>query len=215
MLLLEVVQDSIFDIIIKSGPIGIAILILLIILSVIAIAIYVSKFFTISRATKLDQKFMNEIASFMKQGNVDGALALCQSKKTAVSKMIEKGIKRIGRPMADIHEAVENVGNLEVFKLEKGLSNLATISGAAPMIGFFGTVTGMILAFREMAVSESVSPTDLAGGIFQALLTTAFGLFVGIIAYLGYNHLTSLVNKVIYNIEHQTMDFLDLLQEPS
>ena len=215
LLLADVKKESIMDIIMRSGVLGISILVILIVLSVMAIAVYFAKLATISRAAKIDDAFMKKIRENVQAGNIDAALGLCQSTNTAVSKMIEKGIKRIGKPMSDINAAVENVGNLEVFRLENGLSRLATISGAAPMIGFFGTVTGMIFAFYEMATEKDVSPDVLAGGIYQALLTTAFGLFVGIIAYLGYNHLTSLINKVIYNLENQSMEFLDLLQEPA
>ena len=214
MIYLEVVKESILDIILKSGALGIAILLVLAVLSVFALAIYISKFLSIRRAAVVDTQFTNQIRTFVSNGDINGAISLCQSKNSSVSRMIEKGLRRIGKPMKDINTAVENVGNLEVFRLEKGLSNLATISGAAPMIGFLGTVTGMIMAFKEMADTESVSPTVLAGGIYQALLTTAFGLFVGILSYLGYNHLTSLVNKVIYNMENQSMEFFDLLQDP-
>ena len=215
MILLDLVEENIFEIILNSGVLGIAILGVLLILSIAALAIYFSKFFSISRAQKVDQTFINNVQKSMKEGDVETALKLCKAKNSSISRMIEKGIKRIGRPMTDIKEAVENVGNLEIFRLEKGLSQLATIAGAAPMIGFFGTVTGMILAFREMALTENASNSDLASGIYQALLTTAFGLFVGIFAYLGYNHLTSMVNKVVYNMERESMDFLDLLQDPA
>jgi biopolymer transport protein ExbB len=129
--------------------------------------------------------------------------------------MVEKGLVRIGKPLNDINAAIDNVGNIELGKLEKNLSTLATISGAAPMIGFFGTVTGMISAFREMSLTENITPDVLAGGIYQALLTTAFGLFVGIIAFVGYNYLVALVDKVIFQMEARSSEFMDLLQEPA
>jgi biopolymer transport protein ExbB len=129
--------------------------------------------------------------------------------------MVEKGLQRIGKPLRDINASIENVGNLEVFKLEKNLSTLASIAGAAPMIGFFGTVTGMILAFFTMATEENVTPDVLAGGIYQALITTAFGLFIGILAFVGYNILVASIEKVIFKMESSTMEFLDLLQEPA
>ena len=128
--------------------------------------------------------------------------------------MVEKGLKRIGKPLRDIDAAIENVGNLEVFKLEKNLSRLASIAGAAPMIGFFGTVTGMIMAFYRMATEQNVTPDVLAGGIYQALVTTAFGLAIGIFAFVGYNILVANVEKVIYEMERTTTEFMDLLQEP-
>ena len=129
--------------------------------------------------------------------------------------MVEKGLLRIGKPLKEIDAAIENVGNLEVFKLEKNLSILASIAGAAPMIGFFGTVTGMIMAFYEMATQQNVTPDVLAGGIYQALITTAFGLAIGIVAFVGYNLLVSNVEKVIFNMERVTIEFMDMLQEPS
>ena len=122
---------------------------------------------------------------------------------------------RIGKPLRDIDAAIENVGNLEIFKLEKNLSTLASIAGAAPMIGFFGTVTGMIMAFYEMSTSENVTPDALAGGIYQALITTAFGLFVGIISFIGYNSLIASMDRVVFKMEAATVEFMDLLQEPA
>ena len=131
------------------------------------------------------------------------------------ARMVEKGILRIGKPLRDIDAAIENVGNLEVFKLEKNLSTLASIAGAAPMIGFFGTVTGMIMAFYKMATEANVTPDVLAGGIYQALVTTAFGLLIGILAFVGYNVLVASVDEVIFKMERTATDFMDLLQEPS
>jgi len=129
--------------------------------------------------------------------------------------MVEKGLMRIGKPLRDIDAAIENVGNLEIFKLEKNLSTLASIAGAAPMLGFLGTVTGMIIAFYKMAAEQNVTPEVLAGGIYQALITTAFGLVVGLFALIGYNLLVANVEKVIFKMERSTTEFMDLLQEPS
>jgi biopolymer transport protein ExbB len=148
-------------------------------------------------------------------GNISAAKALCQSTDSPIARMVEKGLMRIGKPLRDIDAAIENVGNLEIFKLEKSLSTLASIAGAAPMIGFFGTVTGMIMAFYEMATQENVTPDVLAGGIYQALITTAFGLFIGILAFVGYNILVANIEKVVYKMERTTVDFMDLLQEPT
>ena len=129
--------------------------------------------------------------------------------------MVEKGLQRIGKPLRDIDAAIENVGNLEVFKLERSLSTLASISGAAPMIGFFGTVTGMIMAFYEMKTQQNVTPDVLAGGIYQALITTAVGLFIGILSFVSYNILVAKVEKVVYKMERTTVEFMDMLQEPT
>jgi biopolymer transport protein ExbB len=158
---------------------------------------------------------MNNIRANVAAGNIVGAKALCQTVDSPVARMVEKGLQRIGKPLRDIDAAIENVGNLEIFKLEKNLSRLASIAGAAPMIGFFGTVTGMILAFYEMATAQNVTPSVLAGGIYQALLTTAFGLAIGIFAFVGYNLLVANVDKVVYKMERYTVDFMDLLQEPT
>ena len=158
---------------------------------------------------------MNNIRASVAAGNIQGAIALCQTKKTPISRMVEKGLRRIGKPLKDIDAAIENVGNLEIFQLENRLSTLASIAGAAPMIGFFGTVTGMILAFYKMASEQNVTPDVLAGGIYQALITTAFGLLVGIFAFIGYNLLVARVEKVVYNMEKTTVEFMDLLQDPS
>jgi len=169
----------------------------------------------IRKASQIDQGFMNNIRANVQSGNIQGAKALCQTTDSPIARMVEKGIQRIGKPLRDIDAAIENVGNLEVFKLEKSLSTLASIAGAAPMIGFFGTVTGMILAFYRMATEKNVTPDVLAGGIYQALITTAFGLLIGILAFVGYNILVANVEKVIFKMERTTVEFMDLLQEPS
>ena len=211
----EVVKQNILEVLMEGGPLAIAIVIILLVLSIIAVAIFLERWRTIKKAGKIDQAFMDNIRASVAAGNIQGAKALCSTKNTPVARMVEKGLMRIGKPLKDIDAAIENVGNLEVFKLEKNLSTLASIAGAAPMIGFFGTVTGMILAFYTMASEQNVTPDVLAGGIYQALITTAFGLLVGIFAFVGYNLLVANVEKVIYNMERVTMEFMDLLQEPS
>ena len=211
----EIGTQSFFDIILESGPLGIIIVLVLLVLSVIALYIFIERYLTIKRAGQIDQSFMNNIRANVQSGNITGAKALCQTTDSPVARMVEKGLQRIGKPLRDIDTSIENVGNLEVFKLEKNLSTLASIAGAAPMIGFFGTVTGMILAFYRMATEESVTPDVLAGGIYQALLTTAFGLFIGILAFIGYNVLVANVEKVVFKMERTTVEFMDLLQEPS
>ena len=208
-------RQGLIDIIMQGGPLGIAIMVTLFVLSIIALYIFLERYFTIQRAGRIDESFMNNVKTNVQAGNIDAARALCQTTDSPVARLVDKGIQRIGKPLADIESAIENVGNLEIFKLEKGLSTLASIAGAAPMIGFFGTVTGMILAFYKMATAENISPEILADGIYQALLTTAFGLFVGILAFIGYNILVSNVSKVMFKMEHSTVEFMDLLQEPS
>lgn len=208
-------KQNLVDLIVQGGPIGIAIVTILLLLSIAAVYIFIERWLTIGNASKVDDSFINNIRAAVASHNIEGAKALCRNTDTPVARMIEKGLMRIGKPLKDIDAAVENVGNLEVFKLEKNLSTLASISGAAPMIGFLGTVTGMILAFYKMASEQNVTPDVLAGGIYQALITTAFGLLIGIFAFVGYNLLVAKVEKVIFQMERSTLEFMDLLQEPS
>ena len=209
------VNQSLWDIIIQSGTVGIIIMLIQLILSFIAVYIFVERYGAINRASRIYEHFMNNIRVNVQSGNIQSARALCQTTDTPVARMVEKGLQRIGKPLRDIDAAVENVGNLEVFKLEKNLSTLASISGASPMLGFLGTVTGMIQAFYNMATQENVTPSLLAGGIYQALLTTAVGLTVGIFALIGYNLLVANVEKVVFQMERSTTEFMDLLQEPT
>jgi biopolymer transport protein ExbB len=211
----EVGREGLIDLIVKGGPIGIVIVMILLVLSVIALYIFIERYLTIGRASKIDQNFINNIRNSVQSGNIDGAKNLCRNNDSPVARMVEKGLQRIGKPLDDIDAAIENVGNLEIFKLEKNLSSLASIAGAAPMLGFFGTVTGMIIAFYKMATEQNVTPDVLAGGIYQALITTAFGLAIGITAFVGYNLLVAKVDKVVYNMEQTTVEFMDLLQEPT
>ncbi len=209
------ITQSIMEIITKGGPLGIAINVVLLVLSFLAIYIFVERYLTIKKSGQIDDSFMNNIRAAVTAGNIAGAKAMLSNVNSPYARMVEKGIQRIGKPLRDIDAAIENVGNLEIFKLEKNLSSLASIAGAAPMIGFFGTVTGMILAFYKMASEQNVTPDVLAGGIYTALITTAFGLFIGILAFIGYNYLVASVEKVIYKMERTAMEFMDLLQEPS
>ena len=208
-------SNSFVDIILQGGALGMLIMLVLLVLSVIAAYIFFERFMTINKAAMIDDSFMNNIRAYVQSGNIASAKALCQSTDSPAARMVEKGILRIGKPLRDIDAAIENVGNLEVFKLEKGLSTLASIAGAAPMIGFFGTVTGMIMAFYNMSTAQNITPSVLAGGIYQALLTTALGLFIGILAFIGYNILVAKVDKVVFKMERTTTEFMDLLQEPS
>lgn len=206
--------QSLLDLILLGGPLGLIIVAVLLIMSIIALYIFIERWLTIKKAGRLDQNFMNNVRASVQSGNIPSARALCQNSDSPASRMIEKGLQRIGKPLRDIDAAIENTGNLEVFKLEKNLSTLASIAGAAPMIGFFGTVTGMIIAFYKMATEQNVTPDVLASGIYQALITTAFGLFIGILAFIGYNILVASVEKVVFKMERTTVEFMDLLQEP-
>jgi len=210
---------NVFKLLYKDGSfgdlLGLAIIAILFVLSIMALYIFLERWATIKKAGRIDETFLNNVKTSVLAGNLEGAKAICQNTNSPYARMIEKGIVRIGKPLRDINASIENVGNLEVFKLEKNLSSLASIAGAAPMIGFFGTVTGMILAFYKMSSEDNVTPTVLAGGIYQALFTTAGGLFVGILAFIGYNILVANVDKVVFKMESTATDFMDMLQEPA
>jgi len=182
------------------------------VLSFFAIYILVERYSTIKKASKDDDSFLKSIKNFVEQKDIQAAKTLCQNTDNPVSRMIEKGIDRIDKPMTDISAAIENQGKLEVYKMENNLANLATIAGAAPMIGFLGTVIGMIVAFHEMAsAGGNIDVEMLSKGIYTAMVTTVGGLIVGIIAYISYNFLVSKVDKVIFQLEARTTEFLDLL----
>lgn len=208
-------SQSLFEIVANSGTLGVTIVAILALLFIIATYIFVERYLTIKQAGRIDESFMNNIRASVQAGNLSGAKALCQTTDSPVARMVDKGLQRIGKPLRDIDAAIENTGNLEIFRLEKNLSTLASIAGAAPMIGFFGTVTGMIAAFAKMATEKNVTPDVLAGGIYQALITTAAGLFIGILAFIGYNLLVANVERVVYKMERTTAEFMDLLQEPT
>ncbi|MCF8361537.1 MAG: MotA/TolQ/ExbB proton channel family protein [Prolixibacteraceae bacterium] len=188
----------------------------LFLLSLIALFIFGDRYFAIHRASKFDTNLMNQIRQHIQDGKIDSALVLCKSTDKPITRMIEKGILRIGRPLNDVSAAIDNVGNLEVSKLEKGLPLLASVAGGAPMIGFLGTVMGMIQAFYDMAnAGNNIDVTLLSSGIYQAMVTTVAGLIVGIVAYFAYNILVSRVEKVVFKMEATTTDFMDLLNEPA
>lgn len=203
---------SLIDMAVKGGWL----MIVLLILSIIAIYIFGNKWWMIRKAGKIDKNFMNDIHDFIHDGKIKSATDLCQKYDSPVARLVEKGIERIGRPLQDIQTAVENMGNVEVARLEKGLPMLATIAGGAPMIGFLGTVTGMIEAFFRMSTAgNNIDITLLSGGIYEAMVTTVGGLFVGIIAYFGYNYLTSQISNLVFKMESTTIEFIDMLHEPA
>ena len=191
-------------------------MIILLILSIIAIYIFGSRWWMIYKAGKNDPHFMDEIRSLIHDGKIRSAVELCRKQDSPVARLVEKGIERIGRPLQDIQTAVENMGNVEVARLERGLPMLATIAGGAPMIGFLGTVMGMIQAFFNMAnAGNNIDITLLSSGIYTAMVTTVGGLIVGIIAYFGYNYLSSRISNLVFMMESTTIEFMDILNEPS
>jgi len=208
----EGISTKFIDLAIKGGWIMIPILFL----SVVAVYIFFDRYFAIKKAGKFDNKLLDKIKVHITSGKIDAALELCRSNTNPASKMLEKGISRIGRPLNDVNAAIENVGNLEIQKLEKGLPVLASVAGGAPMIGFLGTVMGMIQAFYDMSnAGNNIDVTLLSTGIYQAMVTTVAGLIVGIIAYFAYNILVSNVEKVVFKMEAATSDFMDILNEPA
>ena len=206
---------SIYKLIMDGGLGGQIIIAILFVLLAVALYIYFERFFAIKSASKVDKNFMNQIKDYVSNGKLEGAKVLCLSTNTPTSRLIEKGISRIGKPLEDINTAIENAGKLEVYKLEKNVSVLATIAGAAPMIGFLGTVIGMIIAIHEIANSGGqIDIKLLSDGLYTAMTTTVAGLIVGIIAYITYNHLVVRTDKVVYQMEAKSVEFLDLLNEP-
>lgn len=205
-------EINVIDLAFKGGWI----MVVLLLLSLMAIYIFVQRLIIIRRAGKEDETFMNRIKDYIHEGKVDSALNLCRSTNTPSARMIEKGITRLGRPMNDVLVAIENVGNLEIAKLEKGFPLIATTAAGAPMLGFLGTVTGMVRAFFDMAnAGTNVDVSLLSGGIYEALVTTVGGLVVGIITLFVYNYLVSQVDNVVNKMEARTMEFMDLLNEPA
>jgi len=203
---------SIWEMTMKGGWVMIPIALL----SIVAVYIFVERYLVIKKAMREDETFMNRVKEFIHEGKIESAIRLSQASSSPVSRMIEAGITRIGRPMTDVNIAIENVGRLEIYKLERGLATLAAAAGAAPMLGFLGTVLGMIRAFYDMTVAGgSVDLAILSNGIYTAQITTAAGLIVGIPAYFFYNILVSRIQTVVFILETRASEFLDLLNEPS
>lgn len=215
----EVVSEektlSVYNLIMDGGLGGKIIIAILIVLLAVAFYIYFERFFAIKAASKTDSNFMNQIKDHVSHGKLDAAKILCAQANSPASRLIDKGISRIGKPLEDINSAIENAGRLEIYKLEKNVSVLATIAGAAPMIGFLGTVIGMIIAIHEIAnAGGQIDIKMLSDGLYTAMTTTVAGLIVGIISYIQYNHLVVRTNKVVYEMEAKSVEFLDLLNEP-
>ena len=208
----EVAEMNYWEMAKKGGP---WIMIPLLILSIMAVYIFIERYVAIKKASKEDKTFMDRIKDYIIDGNIDSATKLCQQMNNPMARMVEKGISRLGKPMNDILVAIENVGNIETNKLEKGFNMLATISGGAPMLGFLGTVIGMVQAFYDMAnAGNNIDITVLSNGIYTAMVTTVAGLVVGIVAFFAYNFLVSMLDSVVQKMEHRTMEFMDLLNEP-
>ncbi len=224
MILLQIVADttaaaattaqptmSLLDLIMKGGwvmiPIGI--------LSVIAVYLTIERFITISRASKVDTGFMANVKSMLLDGKTDAALSLCRSNNSPIARLLEKGIKRLGKPIKEIESAVENTGKLEIYKLEKNLSYLGIIAGIAPMFGFIGTISGVIRIFYNISLADNISISLIAGGLYEKMITSAAGLAVGIVAHIAFHYLNTMIDRVSFQLESTTVEFIDLIQEPT
>lgn len=206
---------SIYKLILEGGIGGQIIIAILLVLLGVSLYIYFERYFAIKAASKIDKDFMNQIKDYVANGNLEAAKSLCDNVDAPVSSMIGTGISRIGKPLEDINTAIENAGKLEIYKLENNVSVVATIAGAAPMIGFLGTVIGMIISIHEIAnAGGQIDIKLLADGLYTAMTTTVGGLIVGIISYISYNHLVVKTDKVVYQMEAKSVEFLDLLNEP-
>jgi biopolymer transport protein ExbB len=207
----DAMKLTLLDLAIKGGWVMIPI----ILLSFVAAYIFIERYYVIRRATRDDMNFMNRIKDYIHDGKIEAALALCRSTDSPSARMVDKGISRLGRPLADISTAIENVGKLEISKLEKGFPTLATITGAEPMLGFLGTVIGMVKSFYAMSqAGNNIEVSMMSDGIYTALLTTVAGLIIGIIGYFAYNTLVVRVEKVVFNLEATLTEFMDILNEP-
>ncbi|MBS3993099.1 MAG: MotA/TolQ/ExbB proton channel family protein [Bacteroidetes bacterium] len=207
---------SIYELIVSGGVGGQVIIGLLFVLLAAALYIYFERFFAIKAASQIDKDFMNQIKDLVSNGKLEAAKMVCAKTNSPSARLVEKGISRIGKPLADINTAIENAGKLEIYNLEKNVSVLATIAGAAPMIGFLGTVIGMIVAIHQIAnAGGQIDIKMLSDGLYTAMTTTVAGLIVGIISYIAYNHLVVKTDKVVYQMEAKSLEFLDLLNEPA
>lgn len=209
----EQVRDTVtvWELILSGGWMMIPIAIL----SILAVYLIVERYLSLKEADRDPETFLEQIKDLVFQGDINNARRLCQDVDTPHSRMLEKGIAKIGKPLSNIEASIENTGRIEIYRLEKGINGLATIAGAAPMLGFLGTVMGMVSAFIAMAQAEGdVTTKALSSGIYQAMMTTVAGLIVGIIAYIGYNWLAGKVEKIIHQMEYSSVEFIELLQEP-
>lgn len=207
------VQDSLslLDLMMKGGyimiPIGI--------LSILSIYVLIERFITIKKASKIDDNFMNNVRDFILQGNIESAKSICKNAQHPVGKMIEKGIARIGKPMKEIESSMEAVGKIEIGKLEKNTGILGIVAGIAPMFGFIGTISGVIKIFYKISLADNISIGLISGGLYEKMITSAAGLVVGVFAFVGYHWLNMLIDKLSFKMEISSMEFIDMLQEPS
>ncbi len=210
----SVANQSVLEIITHGGPVSILIMGSLLALSIYAIYIFVERYLTIRKIAEIDQSFMNSVKANIKSGNIAAAKAMCESTNSPIAKMLAKGIRRIGKPSEEIERAMEAVGRVEIFNMEKGVHTLSLIAKLAPMFGFVGTIMGVIKIFYDISVTNDLSISVISGGLYTKMVTSAAGLIVGIIAFAGFFILTMMIDKVVVNLEKIAIDFMDLLHEP-
>lgn len=203
-------SESAFDLLLKGGPVMIP----LALLFFATIYLFIERFITINKASKIDSNFMRNVKDYILQGNIEGAKSLCKATNSPVAKIIEKGIQRIGRPVKDIENAIESAGKIEISKLEKNVGILNTIAGLAPMFGFLGTILGVITIFHEISIKNSIEIGTISGGLYVKMITSAAGLFIGMLAFAAYSFLTNRIDREMRNMELSAIDFIDLLEEP-
>ena len=203
-------EFSLWELILKGGPIMIPIGLL----SIAGLYIFFERYFTIRKSSKVDANFTGQIRDFMHHGNIEAARALCKNTDTPVARMLEKGLMRLGKPIKEIEGAIENVGKLELYKMEKNLGILGSIAGIAPMFGFLGTIFGVIKIFYNISLADNISIGLIAGGLYEKMITSAAGLMIGIFTYIGYHYLIVMIDRVVNKMEISSVEFIDLLEEP-
>jgi biopolymer transport protein ExbB len=201
---------SLWDLTVKGGWLMVPI----VILAIVAVYIFFERFFALKKASQFENNFIDRIRDYIHDGKIDAALNLCNSTDRPVARMIEKGLKRLGRPIKEIEDSIEIVGKFEVYNLEKNLVILGVIAGIAPMFGFIGTIAGVIKIFYNISLADNISIGIIAGGLYEKMVTSAAGLLVGIVAYIFYHWLNVMIEKVVHKLELNAMNFIDLLQEP-
>lgn len=206
-----VTSESAIDLLFKGGPVMIP----LGLLFFATLYLFIERFITIRKASQIDANFMRNVKDYILQGNIEGAKSLCRATNSPVAKIIEKGIQRIGRPVKDIENAIESAGKIEISKLEKNVGILNTIAGLAPMFGFLGTILGVITIFHEISIKNSIEIGTISGGLYVKMITSAAGLFIGMLAFAAYSFLTNRIDREMRNMELSAIDFIDLLEEPA
>lgn len=202
---------SLFELLMKGGWVMIPILLL----SIVSVYLIIERFITINKAGKVDAQFLASVKTMLIDGKAETALSFCKSNNSPIARLLEKGIKRLGKPIKEIESAVENTGKLEIYKLEKNLSYLGIIAGIAPMFGFVGTISGVIRIFYNISLADNISISLIAGGLYEKMITSAAGLIVGIIAHIGFHYLNAMIDRVSFQLENTTVEFIDLIQEPT